>query len=73
MADPVRYDIIESVAVITIDNPPVNALGPAVWDGIDGAVARATADAGAEAVVLIGAGSTLRVLGSKGSDSTRKP
>src|SRR6266567_2970314 len=58
MADLVRYDITDSVAVITIDNPPVNALSPAVWEGIDEAVARAKADAAAEAVVLIGAGST---------------
>src|SRR6266487_3286063 len=52
------YDISDSVAVITIDNPPVNALSPAVWEGIEEAVARANADASAEAVVLIGAGST---------------
>src|SRR6266508_5528551 len=54
----IRYDINDSVAVITIDNPPVNALSPAVWEGIEEAVARANADASAEAIVLIGAGST---------------
>src|SRR5205809_1335804 len=54
----IRYDISDSVAVITIDNPPVNALNPAVWEGIEEAVARANADASAEAIVLIGAGST---------------
>jgi len=58
MADLVRYDVTDRVAVITIDNPPVNALGQAVWEGIDAAVARANADASAEAIVLIGAGST---------------
>jgi 3-hydroxyacyl-CoA dehydrogenase len=46
------------VAVITIDNPPVNALSPPVWEGIDQAVARASADPAAEAIVLIGAGTT---------------
>ena len=54
----IRYDIKDRVAVITIDNPPVNALSPAVWTGIDEAVARAVADPGADAIVLIGAGST---------------
>ena len=41
MADLVRYEIVDNVAVITIDNPPVNALSPAVWNGMDDAVARA--------------------------------
>src|SRR6187431_850834 len=58
MADLVRYDIKDRVAVVTIDNPPVNALSPAVWTGIDEAVARAAADPGADAIVLIGSGST---------------
>ncbi len=57
-AELVRYEVRDGVAVLTIDNPPVNALAPAVWDGIDAAVARANADAAAEAIVLIGAGTT---------------
>jgi 3-hydroxyacyl-CoA dehydrogenase len=43
MADLIRYEIKDRVAVLTIDNPPVNALSPAVWTGLDEAVARATA------------------------------
>jgi 3-hydroxyacyl-CoA dehydrogenase len=58
MADPVRYEIKDGVAVVTIDNPPVNALSPAVWDGLDKAVQRAVADPAAEAIVLVGAGAT---------------
>ena len=58
MADLLRYDIKDGVAVITIDNPPVNALSPAVWEGLDAMVARANADAAAEAIVVIGAGTT---------------
>ena len=46
MSDLVRYEIKDGVAVVTIDNPPVNALSPAVWDGIDEAVARAIARSG---------------------------
>ncbi len=58
MADVLQYDIRDGVAVITIDNPPVNALSPAVWEGLDRLVARAVADPAAEAIVVIGAGTT---------------
>ncbi len=58
MAELVRYEITDGVAVLTIDNPPVNALSVAVWDGIDQAVARAGADPDVEAIILIGAGTT---------------
>jgi len=58
MADLLRYDIRDGVAVITIDNPPVNALSPTVWEGLDRLVARAVADPAAEAIVVIGAGTT---------------
>jgi len=58
MSDFVRYDITERVAVLTIDNPPVNALAPGVWDAIDEAVARGVADPAVDALVLIGAGPT---------------
>jgi 3-hydroxyacyl-CoA dehydrogenase len=58
MPDLVRYDVRDGVAVVTIDNPPVNALAPAVWEQIDAAIARAAADKAAGAIVLIGAGTT---------------
>jgi 3-hydroxyacyl-CoA dehydrogenase len=58
MPDFVHYDIHDGVAILTIDNPPVNALGEGVWEAIDAAVARAVADRHAEAIVLIGAGAT---------------
>jgi 3-hydroxyacyl-CoA dehydrogenase len=54
----VRYEIRDRVAIITVDNPPVNALSPGVPEGISEAVARASADRDAHAIVLIGAGST---------------
>jgi 3-hydroxyacyl-CoA dehydrogenase len=58
MSEPqvVRYEVEDGVGVITIDNPPVNALGPGVREGIIDAVARANADANVSAIVLIGAG-----------------
>jgi 3-hydroxyacyl-CoA dehydrogenase len=58
MPDLVRYEVIDEVAVITVDNPPVNALSPGVPEGIDAAVTRAAADPAARAAVLIGAGTT---------------
>jgi 3-hydroxyacyl-CoA dehydrogenase len=54
----VRYEERDRIAVITIDNPPVNALSPGVPEGIADAVARGVADPHADAMVLIGAGTT---------------
>src|SRR5687768_2157684 len=54
----VHYEIRDGVAVLTIDNPPVNAMGPGVLEGIEEQVARANDDPGVKAMVLIGAGST---------------
>src|SRR5215831_8840245 len=47
-----------SVAVVTIQNPPVNALGPGVPEGIRASVAAAAADPAVHAVVIIGGGRT---------------
>ena len=46
------------VAVITIDNPPVNALSPGVPEGILSALDEAERDDAVRAIVLIGAGRT---------------
>jgi len=56
--DVVRYDCVDRVAVLTIDNPPVNALSPAVWQALDDAVQRAAEDPAVDAAVLLGAGTT---------------
>jgi len=58
MPDLVRYELRDHVAIITVDNPPVNALSPGVPEAIEAAVARAAEDSDARAVVLIGAGNT---------------
>ncbi len=58
MPELVRYELRDHVAVITVDNPPVNALSPGVPEAIEAAVARAGGDPDAHAAVLIGAGST---------------
>ncbi len=54
----VSYEVTSRVAVLTLDNPPVNALGAGVWEAIDEAVARANGDPDVDAIVLIGAGRT---------------
>jgi 3-hydroxyacyl-CoA dehydrogenase len=46
------------VAVITIDNPPVNALSPGVPEGLASSFATAIADPAVNAIVLIGGGNT---------------
>ena len=58
MSELVHYEVRDRVAIITIDNPPVNALSPGVPEGITDAVARAGEDPAADAIVLIGAGTT---------------
>ena len=58
MSELVRYEVRDQVAIVTVDNPPVNALSPGVPEAIEAAVARAAQDDAARAVVLIGAGST---------------
>ena len=52
----VHFDVEDGVGVITIDYPPVNALGPGVADGIMDALDRGEADDSVKAFVLIGAG-----------------
>jgi 3-hydroxyacyl-CoA dehydrogenase len=46
------------IAVITVNNPPVNALSPGVPEGIAEAVAQVSNDDSIEGAVLIGAGRT---------------
>ena len=58
MSELVHYATRDGVAVITIDNPPVNALGAGVPEGIATAIRRASEDAAASAIVVIGAGRT---------------
>ncbi|WP_299588866.1 3-hydroxyacyl-CoA dehydrogenase NAD-binding domain-containing protein [uncultured Tateyamaria sp.] len=56
MSDKIAYSRQGDIAVLTVQNPPVNALGQAVrqglWDGMD----RAEADDGVRAVLIVGDG-----------------
>ena len=51
MSDVVSYELVNNVAVISVNNPPVNALSKAVREGILDAVTTAQEDA-SEAIVL---------------------
>ncbi|HYW58739.1 MAG TPA: 3-hydroxyacyl-CoA dehydrogenase NAD-binding domain-containing protein [Polaromonas sp.] len=51
-----KYEVRSSVAVITLDNPPVNGLGHATRQGITDALQKANADATVKSIVITGAG-----------------
>jgi 3-hydroxyacyl-CoA dehydrogenase len=48
----------EGIAVISVQNPPVNALGPGVPDAINDAISAAERDPAVRAMVVIGGGRT---------------
>jgi 3-hydroxyacyl-CoA dehydrogenase len=58
MADLVQYTRTDKVGVITIQNPPVNALSTGVPEGIQRALATALDDPEVRAIVLTGSGRT---------------
>jgi len=51
-----RYEVKQGIAVITMDNPPVNGLGHATRSGIFDGLKKAIADSAVKAVVITGAG-----------------
>ncbi len=58
MSDLVQLTKDNDVAIITINNPPVNALSPGVPEGISNAIAQINSDSSVKAAVLIGSGTT---------------
>ncbi|WP_018689013.1 3-hydroxyacyl-CoA dehydrogenase NAD-binding domain-containing protein [Ahrensia kielensis] len=58
MSNPVHIDIDGTIAIVRIDNPPVNALSQSVRTGIVSAIQETDADANIRAVILICNGST---------------
>lgn len=58
MGAPVTYSRVDDIGLITVDNPPVNALSTAVRQGLLDALQTGLADDGARALVIIGAGRT---------------
>jgi 3-hydroxyacyl-CoA dehydrogenase len=51
MTDVVSYELVDNIAVISVNNPPVNALSQAVREGLLDAVTTAEGDA-SEAIIL---------------------
>lgn len=58
MSELVKLSVQADVAVVTIDNPPVNALSPGVPEGLRASIETATANPAVRAIVVIGAGRT---------------
>ncbi len=56
MSDLVRYSTAGDIAVLTVNNPPVNALSPGVPEGILAGLEQAANDPAIRAIVLIGGG-----------------
>ena len=56
--EPVTLATADGIAVVTIANPPVNALTAAVRAGLLDAVRRAAADRGIDGVVIAAQGKT---------------
>src|SRR5947208_2526923 len=52
----IRFENVSGIGVITVDNPPVNALSPGVPEGIVAAVDKGNADPAVKAMIVIGAG-----------------
>ena len=57
MTSPVHYELVENIGIVTVDNPPVNALSHAVRQGLQDAIRTAQADA-SKAVLIICEGRT---------------
>jgi 3-hydroxyacyl-CoA dehydrogenase len=51
-----NFEVQSGIAVLTLDNPPVNSLGHELREALVSGLARANADPAIEAVVLIGSG-----------------
>lgn len=58
MSDLVQLTKDNDIAIITINNPPVNALSPGVPEGLSEAIEKINADSAVKAAVVIGGGRT---------------
>lgn len=64
MAEPVRCEVREGIAVLTLDNPPLNVVFRGLTEALDRALDSIAADASVRAVVLTGAGTRAFCAGS---------
>jgi 3-hydroxyacyl-CoA dehydrogenase len=58
MSNLIQFTKSDNIGIITINNPPVNALSPGVPEGISEAIDQVDKDASLKAAVLIGGGNT---------------
>ncbi|HTB77678.1 MAG TPA: 3-hydroxyacyl-CoA dehydrogenase NAD-binding domain-containing protein [Polyangiaceae bacterium] len=72
MNDVVQFEKRGPIGVVSVDNPPVNALGQAVRQGLIDALEKALADTSVQAIVLIGKGRTF-VAGADISEFGKPP
>src|SRR5580704_12892763 len=69
----VGFENVDGIGVITVDNPPVNALSPGVPEGVVENVERGNADPAIKAMVLIGAGRSFIAGADIRQFGTRRP
>src|SRR5215831_18313430 len=69
----VRFENVDGIGVIIVDNPPVNALSPGVPEGIVENVERGNTDPAIRAMVLIGAGRSFIAGADIRQFGTRRP
>ena len=54
MSDAASYSVRDGIAVVTLNNPPVNGLGSVLRPGIMDGIGKAGADPAVKALVIIG-------------------
>ncbi|WP_454691985.1 enoyl-CoA hydratase/isomerase family protein [Achromobacter aloeverae] len=64
MAEPVRCEVADGIAILTLDNPPLNVVFRGLTEALDRALAAIEADASVQAVVVTGAGTRAFCAGS---------
>ena len=71
MSDVAQYTVRDGVAVITMNNPPVNGLGNALRAGLMEGLKKAESDPAVQGVVLIGSERPSRAAPTSGSSASR--
>jgi 3-hydroxyacyl-CoA dehydrogenase len=68
-----EYQVHGDIAVITLNNPPVNGLGYDTRIGITDGLEQANADAAVKAIVITGAGKAFRAAPTSASSARPRP
>ena len=72
MSDLVTFEKQGQVGVITVNNPPVNALSQGVRQGLLDGIAKGLAEAGVSAMVIIGGGAPSSRAPTSASSASRR-